>query len=602
MVTALRRLFHSHSLIRAEDRTRVFLSFAYFFAVIMAYYLLKPARSSLFLKHWSANDMPLAYLTTAVVIFGVVWAYGRLTQRLNRYQLLLSTYGGTLGFLALFWYLFQLPSHSKAVSLAFYVWVSIFNVMLVTVFWSYTNDIFRPAEGKRYYGFIGTGGILGSIAGAFGTRFLVKWTGTENLLWVTAGVIALVFVGHVLVHQETPEKEILDEHVVAETEESGFSIVRKSKYLMLISALVMTATFFSSLMDFQFNKVVESRISDKDAMTAFFGTIFGTINALSFTIQLVVTSYMQRRFGIGPALMVTPILTLLAAGAYAATTAMAAISALKIVSNSLEFSLAQATKELLYIPLGRDVKYKAKAFIDMAFFRVGDALSALFILFTTHVLNLSMGSYRFMNIAVGIFYVIVAALLARTYVAKLRRMVNTRKTPSPDNVEKTMEKWSPNVDRDDFPTTESIEWEIRAQAKRYYMALLCLQHGDVERNGFSAVIKEETDRVAKRLFRLISLIHNADDIFRSIHHLYLSKNHNDVIAEELLDNVLRHNIRNEVLPLLDPNITEEDKVRHGRMIWKLALPDIQDYLRSVLKKEDADPLGFRIWQRLIQPG
>jgi ATP:ADP antiporter, AAA family len=593
-----RRLFHAHSLIRAEDRLRVFLSFAYFFAVIMAYYLLKPARSSLFLNHWSADDMPLAYLITAGVIFVVVWGYGRLTQWLNRYHFLLVTYGATLAFLAGFWFLFQTPS--KAVALAFYVWVSIFNVMIVTVFWSYTNDIFRPAEGKRYYGFIGTGGILGSIAGAFGTRYLVKWTGTENLLWVAAGVIALVLVGHTLVHWETPGKETLEEPIASETEESGFALVRKSKYLILVSALVMTATFFSSLMDFQFNKVVESRIHDKDAMTAFFGTVFGVINALSFAIQLMVTSVVQRRFGIGPALMVTPVLTLLASGAYAASTALAAISALKIVSNSLEFSLAQATKELLYIPLGRGVKYKVKAFIDMAFFRVGDALSALFILFTAQVLHLSLDGYRYMNIAVAIVYVVIAAVLSRAYVAQLRAMVKTSETPTAPHMKENLEKLAPKVDSNDFPTIESIEWEIRAQAKRYYMALMCLQQASAERPELVAQVKDETDRVAKRLFRLISLIHDPKDIFRSIHHLYLSKNHNDVIAEELLDNVLRHNLRNEVLPLFDPNMTEEDKIRHGRLLWKLALPDIQDYLRSFLKKADADPFGQNVWQKLIQ--
>ena len=133
--------------IKKEDLARVLLGFFSFFTTIAAYYILKPVRGSLFLKYWTADGMPIAYLTTALTIFVVVWGYGRLTQNFNRRQLLSGVYLVSIALLVLFWFLFQVPS--KAVALGFYVWVSIFNVMVVAMFWSLANDTFNPAEGKR---------------------------------------------------------------------------------------------------------------------------------------------------------------------------------------------------------------------------------------------------------------------------------------------------------------------------------------------------------------------------------------------------------------------------------------------------------------------
>ena len=283
--------------IRPEERVRAGAMFFYFFFTLSLIYILKPVRNALFLGELGARNLRYVYMGEGLFLIFVVAAYIYLSKKIPRKIF----FSGILFFFAshlvTFWFLFQWKV--PYLSAIFYIWVSSFSITTTTQFWILANDIFNPHEAKRLFGLIISGGSAGGIIGGLATNQAMKWLHAEDMLLIAAAVLVIcaiglfAFWGHIYPSKSEihhAEKKISARH-------SGSKMMLASSYLMMLALLVMTAKMASTIIDNQFNAFVELAITGKEARTAFFGNFLAGLNAVSFFMQLIATSFCLHFFG-----------------------------------------------------------------------------------------------------------------------------------------------------------------------------------------------------------------------------------------------------------------------------------------------------------------
>lgn len=374
---------HRLKIIRA-DALKTFLLFSNFYLIITAYYIAKPIRGALVVSELGAKSLPYIWIATAVLLAFFVGVYGKLIDRFSRKWLVTVT---TLFFIASllvirYFLSFRLPW----LTAVFYIWSDIFSVVMVEQFWSYTNDLFKIKDAKRFYALIGSGGILGGITGSALSAMLVKQFGTLNLVYICAGVLVL-YLFFMLASESMVAADSKNDHTSEAPMDyknraagndllASFRIVSGSPYAILILIMAVLTQVVSNLIDFQFNVTVESAGRSMDGKTAFFGNFFFWMNTISLVFMLLFTSPIQRNLGIFAALLVLPLFNCFGFALSLAVPLPLVIFGLKLFDKSLNYSINRASKELLYVPASRDIKYKAKAVIDMFIFRFSKILSS----------------------------------------------------------------------------------------------------------------------------------------------------------------------------------------------------------------------------------
>jgi len=254
----------------------------------------------------------------------------------------------------------------------------------VEQFWSLTNSIYNTREGKIWYGFVGTGGLVGGVVGGGAAALLIRWTPMEtpDLLLAGAAILILIFVltwfmARLGLYRETHAS------VKTETVAGDWRVIRHSRYLLLIAAVLLLAQAASPLVEFQFLKSVEGVYSDLDARTAFLSMFFSMLGIVSIGINLGLTPMIHRRLGVIAGLLVQPLMMGLCSGGFWAYPTLFTAAATKISDRGLSYSINRASKELLYVPLNPVLIYQAKAWIDMFGYRLFKIFGSLLILLFT---------------------------------------------------------------------------------------------------------------------------------------------------------------------------------------------------------------------------
>jgi len=365
--------------------------FVNFLLIITALYQLTPASRSLFIEALGAERIPYVWIITALTMVVFITYYHRLVARHSRFNVVLGTCLTISSLLVLFRFLIMLPGPAAAV--CFYVFVDILSVVLVEQFWSLTNSIYTTREGKFWYGFVGTGGLIGGIAGGGLSALLIQHTRlqTPDLLLTSAVTIGIIFVltwvmGHIGLYCEV--------EYVARVEtagKGGWRVLGQSRYLMLIAAVLLLAQLVSPLIDYQFLNTVEASYPEREARTAFLSLFFSVMGFISVGINLVMTPLIHRYFGTIVGLLIQPLMISLFSWAFLFQPTLFVGSAAKISDRGLSYSINRASKELLYIPIDPVIIYQAKAWIDMFGYRMFKVSGSFLILLFTQWLPVSLG-------------------------------------------------------------------------------------------------------------------------------------------------------------------------------------------------------------------
>jgi AAA family ATP:ADP antiporter len=365
-----------------DARRRAVGLFAFFFLVIAAFWIQKPIRTSKLLIDVGPQALPLVKLGTACLILPVMLAYSSLAGRYRR-QTLVYWCTATFALTSLlFWWLLRGDGeHAPWTPYAFFFYVDIFNSVLVALFWSFANDLTTPDEARRTYGVVGAGGIVGGVAGSAVTGWTVERLGAPNLLLLCIALLAVIaLLAWWLSHDARPAAREAAPRATLRDAIAGARLTAGSGYLLSIAALVVAYEIVSNVIDYQFNTVVAGRYDSGPAMAAFLGRFSAASSGVSLLVQLVVTSWILRRWGPRVGLLVLPLVLGLGSLGFLVEPLFAVVAATFFADAALGYSLNQTTKEVLYTPTDEATKYQAKAFIDMFLMRLAKAASSLLIL------------------------------------------------------------------------------------------------------------------------------------------------------------------------------------------------------------------------------
>ena len=385
-----------------EVHAALYLS-GFLFLITFSFSIVKPVKESFLIGLVNPAWWPYADLATALLIGFVVALNVRLLNRLPRRIYISATLLFFIGSLLVFWYAFdvylkksvQTPMADSSggiffiwIPLAiikagtvpvfvFSFWTDVFIAMSVTQFWLAVNDVFDPYQGKRLVGLFVTGGLFGGIAGSSLAALMVfaKLISAGNLLLVCPVILILALIMVNLVYRE---QQHLRETAGAEVGPvqagarvgywESFLSVKRSRYLLLLAATLASAMVAGSLINFQFKFAVKSVFPDNNDRTFFVSMFFLGILILSTVFHLVATGRILRSFGIRWALLVAPALLLagsLSVFLVSAGALLAWASLIRGGDKLFDNTIGQSIRELLYIPVPADIKYKAKIFIDM---------------------------------------------------------------------------------------------------------------------------------------------------------------------------------------------------------------------------------------------
>lgn len=421
--------------IKKKEWPNVLLMSLFFFMVIATFWVLKPLKRGLLVNFYQEN--PLQFLGTSfagaeveqlakvlnmIVVYAIVILFTYLSRRLRRQHLnlFLNLFFG--GLFVMFAFFMQNPG--APTSWSFYVLGDMFNSAMVTFFWAYSNDIFDSDQAKRTYGIVGLGGIIGGIVGSTLVASFVGELGRATLLYICLIPLAVMVAIGYYVNSRAGNEEDMEQKPCAEGRRcsavvEGADIVFHSRYLLAIVGIIALYEMVSNIVDFQLSATIATSISGDLEKDAYFGLVGQITSVISLIVQLFFTSYVMKKYGVGIALLFLPIAITLGSVGFLVIPSLLFVTIMSASDNSLNYSINQSAKEALYTPTNQDIKYKAKAFIDMFVQRFAKVLAV--------VLNLAVAAWvgleqvRWLSIAcliILVFWIFVVRYAGKEFEKK----------------------------------------------------------------------------------------------------------------------------------------------------------------------------------------
>lgn len=458
--SALERVLGIVTEVRAGEGLTALLLALDVMLLLTAYYIIKPVRKGLILAVPNGAKYE-SYLGAAIVVglLFAVPAYASVANRLPKNKLVV---GVTLFFashLVVFFGLSHVPAVTQYLGLLFFVWVGIFNMMVVAQFWAYANDVYTQEQGKRLFALLGLGASIGGVVGAYITPLMKRALGVYPLLLVSGGIlVGCAFLTH-MVHlrerdrRSKAEVKALDapvseapDHDKAKTKTEGaFGLVWRNKYLLLIGIFSFVYTFVNTNGEFMLSTLVTERAKEaaiasgaltEEAVkkyaegwgTDFFADFFLWVNILGLAVQTFVVSRIVRFGGLRLAFVIFPIIALSDAVAFLALPAFFAMRQLsvlrigKIAENCTDYSLNNTVRNMLWLPTTTEMKYKAKQAVDTFFVRMGDVASAAIVYLGADLLGWSVRGFALTNAVLVAIWLYVA----RRIVVENRRLTEEK--------------------------------------------------------------------------------------------------------------------------------------------------------------------------------
>jgi ATP:ADP antiporter, AAA family len=414
------------------------------FLLLAAYSMLKTIREPLVLTvPGGAEVKSYAAAAIAGLFIILVPLYSALASRVSRVKLI---NGVTLFFAACLIAFFVLHRSGVPIGVAFFIWVGIFNMMIIAQIWAFANDVYTVEQGKRLFVIVGFGASLGAIAGSFSTGQLVKLYGPYPFMLGACALLALCMVLTNLVSIRERRAQAGRPPAPADRAEksgeagapadpaedrlrgrSGFALVFRDRYLLLIGLLMLVYNFVNTNGEYILGKMVLGAyiathgaaavggLDAKKVIGEFYGNFQTMVNVLSAVFQAFLVSRVLKHFGVRIALLVLPVVALVGYGAMAFVPLLSFIRGAKLGENSLDYSLQNTTRNALYLPTSREAKYKAKQANDTFFVRLGDVLSAGLVFAGTTWLGFAPRQFALVNVALIAVWLVLAIAIGRSF-------------------------------------------------------------------------------------------------------------------------------------------------------------------------------------------
>ena len=425
------------------------------FLLLLAYYIIKTVREPLILAGGGAELRAYSAAGQAILLLGAVPLYGMLAGRMSRRRLINIVTVFFAACLVVFYILAQI--RVPYLGVAFFLWVGIFNLMVIAQFWAFANDLYTPEAGKRLFVIVMFGANVGAVFGGQVAKRLIDPIGVYQLLLVAAVVLIVNIIITNIV--DSRERDKAAERAAARSEIAeepigkggAFRLVFASKYLLLIALLMFFLNWVNTTGEYILSRVVTEKAEETaiteltdDAKNSkaessegvesdtavepskeeikerqeihigkFYGGYYSTVGLVTLLIQLFLVSRILKYFGVRIALLFLPII---AFGGYALILLypmLGIIRSTKIAENSIDYSLQNTVRQVLFLPTTREEKYKAKQAIDTFFVRAGDVMQAVLVFVGTSLLAFQTKHFALVNLFLVVIWIILAIMIGR---------------------------------------------------------------------------------------------------------------------------------------------------------------------------------------------
>jgi AAA family ATP:ADP antiporter len=424
-MTALRRWIEWAVPATPQERAAAFWSFAYFFALLAGYYVLRPLRDQMGIAG-GVKALPWLFTATFVTLLVSQPVYGALVAKLPRHLFIAIVYHFFVANLVLFWLLLMLGIAPVIVARVFFVWVSVFSLFAVAVFWSFMADLFTAEQGKRLFGFIGAGGTAGGLLGPMITIGLSVPLGPVNLLIVAAVLLELA----VLCVYRLDRAAMGSSGVRPEPRRVGGSAFAalpelfRSPYLLGVAGWVSLLSFCATITYFAQANIVSANVHGAGEQTRIFAGIDLAVGLLSLVTQLFATGQVLRRLGTGFAAAALPAVYVVGFAALFSAPTLAVVIGLQVVQRWMNFAVANPARQVFFTVLDREEKYKAKNLIDVVIYRGSDALYG-WVFDSLQALGLKLGGIALVALPFAAGWLALSTALGRVQESRAATLVPT---------------------------------------------------------------------------------------------------------------------------------------------------------------------------------
>ena len=433
--------------VQAGEGFTALLMVANVFLILCAYYFIKPLRegwiavsdigglSKMEIKAYSSFGQSL-------LLIPAMWLFGWLSSRYRRSALIVRSTLFCMLIMAVFWavqpglFLEKLPYSG----IVFYLWVGMFGVFVVAQFWAFAADIYSEERGNRLFPLIAIGATSGAVCGSWITGIMVKSSliATEWLL--IAAMIPLaasIFLYQMVdsrMHRPAIEtkKSRKPESSFSDSGRSPLSVIFSSRFLLATAVITLILSWvntngenllFRVVQEALRGQALKDSISDSNAMLAFtrdgtmafYGSFYFWVNTVALLLQAFVASRILKYGGFGAILLAMPVVALISYTAMALVPVLGIVKAMKIVENSTDYSINNTARNVLWLPVSAEMKYKGKPTIDSLFVRIGDGIAAFTVLIGVQVLALTTQSFFVLNVMLVILWIGFAFVVIREH-------------------------------------------------------------------------------------------------------------------------------------------------------------------------------------------
>jgi AAA family ATP:ADP antiporter len=422
--------------VRAGEGAGALLLAANVFCLLTFYSVLKIVREALILSEGGAEIKSYAAAAQTLLLCALVPAYALVAALVNRIKL---NCGVTLFFASHLLIFYVLGMAGFRVGIAFFLWIGIFNLVVIAQFWSFANDLYDTEQGKRLFPVVGIGASLGAVIGAAATALSFGGVGAYRLMLIAAAGLLLP-VGLTVwanVRDRRARRSAArrtEDQPLART--GGFRLIFTQRYLLLIACLIVMVNVVNTLGEFLMGRLIAENavaavaagtaggLSVRDLIGAMSGYVQASVNLLGFLIQAFLVSRVFKWIGIRGALFILPIIALGSYSMIALLPILAMVRVAKVVENSTDYSIQNTARHALFLPTSREAKYNAKQAIDAFFWRLGDLLQAG-IVFTGVSLGLNVRAYAAINLVLVAGWLAIVVALAAEHKTLVSTDLNT---------------------------------------------------------------------------------------------------------------------------------------------------------------------------------
>ena len=377
-------LLHSKFGLQREELTGTLWAFAAGVTMFSAYSVLRPVREAMGVSSGVAT-LPALFWATFAAIVVTQAIYSRLVVRISRPALLLGVFGSTAAILVLFNMWLRHSPTQAWIAPSYFVWVSVFNLFIISAYWSVMADVFSSAQAARIFGILAASLSLGGLIGARLATDLAVPLGTPNLLLISATLLVisgfcvrqvLIWRARSAVVRESREPEIATEPNSAAGLWQTVRTVASSRYLRCVALFVLLLSAANTVLYIEQNRLIGQSLMTPDQRTAFFGQIDFWVQLLALIGQLFLFRPLVRRLGVRSLLALTPLLMIPAFALIALAPGITLLFAAVLCRRIAEYAFTKPARDMLFTEVARDHKYSAKSLIDTLVYRGGDAVSA----------------------------------------------------------------------------------------------------------------------------------------------------------------------------------------------------------------------------------